>query len=207
MTNIYRVIIFIPFFLLGCTPNVIKENKVIQKIDSLDMNIYSNKGDKIYSISSPNSTYNISELKFELEKPTINIFKGEKTKYIISSEESTLSDNNKILKLKGNVILKTLTQDEDILFADNFIWNIEDTDYLLEGNIRFENQNIILNSSKAKLGSNSIIEFFNPVKYIIKDKNNKNKYEINSENAYYNLKTESVSFKAKDKRVKSIIYF
>ena len=77
----------------------------------------------------------------------------------------------------------------------------------MEGNIRFENQNIILNSSKAKLGSDNIIEFFNPVKYIIKDKNNKNKYEINSENAYYNLKTESVSFKAKDKRVKSIIYF
>ena len=171
------------------------------------MNIYSNKGDKIYSISSPNSSYNISELKFELEKPTINIFKGEKTKYIISSEESTLSDNNKILKLKGNVILKTLKQDEDILFADNFIWNIEETDYLLEGNIRFENQNIILNSSKAKLGSNSIIEFFNPVKYIIKDKNNKYKYEINSENAYYNLNTKSVSFRAKDKRVKSIIYF
>ncbi len=207
MTNIYRLIIFIPFFFLGCAPNVIEENNVIQKIDSLDMNIYSNKGDKIYSISSPNSIYNLSELKFELEKPTINIFKGEKTKYIISSEKSTLSDNNKILKLRGNVILKTLKQDEDILFADNFIWNIEETDYLLEGNIRFENQNIILNSSKAKLNSDSIIEFFNPVKYIIKDKNNKNKYEINSENAYYNLKTESVSFKAKDKRVKSIIYF
>ena len=207
MTNIYRLIIFIPIFFLGCAPNVIEENKVIQKIDSLDMNIYSNKGDKIYSISSPNSSYNLSELKFELEKPTINIFKGEKTKYIISSEKSTLSDNNKILKLRVNVILKTLKQNEDILFADNFIWNIEETDYLLEGNIRFENQNIILNSSKAKLGSDSIIEFFNPVKYIIKDKNNKNKYEINSENAYYNLKTESVSFKAKDKRVKSIIYF
>ena len=207
MTNIYRFIILIPLFILGCAPNVIEENKVIQKIDSLDMNIYSNQGDKMYSISSPNSSYNISELKFELEKPTINIFKGEKTKYIISSEESTLSDNNRILKLKGNVILKTLKQNEDILFADNFIWNIEETDYLLEGNIRFENQNIILNSSKAKLGSDNIIEFFNPVEYIIKDKSNKNKYEINSEKAYYNLKTESVSFKAKDKRVKSTIYF
>ena len=41
----------------------------------------------------------------------------------------------------------------------------------------------------------------------IKDVNNENKYEINSENAYYNLNTESVSFEAKDKRVKSIIYF
>ena len=207
MKNIYRLIIFLTFILLGCAPNIIEENKVIQKIDSLDMNIFSSKGDKIYSITSPNSSYNNSELKFELKKPTINIFKGEETKYIISSEESTLLDNNKLLKLKGNVKIKNLEQDEDILYADNFIWNIEETNYLLEGNIKFENQNIILKSSKAKLGSDNIIEFFNPVKYLIKDENNDSKYEINSENAFYNLNTESVSFKAKDKRVKSIIYF
>ena len=207
MTNIYKLIILITFFLLGCAPNVIEEKKITQKIDSLDMNIFSKTGEKIYSIVSPKSSYNKSELKFELKQPTINIFKGDETKFIIISQESTISDNNKLLKLKGNVQLKTLEEDEDILYADFFTWNIEESNYLLEGNIRFENQNIILNSSKAKLGSDSIIEFFNPVKYVIKDKNNNNKYEINSENAYYNLKTESVSFKAKDKRVKSIIYF
>ena len=195
------------FVMLGCAPNVIEENKAIQKIESLDMNIFTKKGNKIYSITSPNSSYNIIELKFELKKPIINIFKGKETKYIISSEESTLSDDNKLLVLKGNVKLKTLTQDEDILYADNFIWDIEETNYLLEGNIRFENQNIILNSSKAKLGSDNIIEFFNPVKYIIKNEDKENIYEINAENAFYNLNTESVSFKAKDRRVKSIIYF
>jgi len=193
--------------MLGCTPNVIEENKVIQKIDSLDMTIFSKSGDKIYSITSPNSSYDNIESKFELKKPIINILNGEETKYIISSEESTLSDNNKLLKLKGNVKLKTLKKDEDILYADHFIWNIENTNYLLEGNIRFENQNIILNSGKAILGSDNIIEFFNPVKYIIKDENNENKYEINSENAFYNLNTESVRFEAKDKRIKSIINF
>jgi len=57
------------------------------------------------------------------------------------------------------------------------------------------------------LGSDNIIEFFKPVKYIIKDENSENKYEINSENAFYNLNTESVSFEANDERVKSIIYF
>ena len=207
MSNIYRLIIFLPFIMLGCAPNVIEENKLIQKIDSLDMNIFSEKGVKLYSIISPNSIYNKSELKFELKSPIINIFNGEESKYIISSEESTLSDNNKLLRLKGNVKLKTLKKDEDILNADNFIWNIEDNNYLLEGNIRFENQNIILNSQKAKLGTNNIIEFFNPVKYLIKDENNENKYEINSENAFYNINTESVSFEGKDKRVKSIIYF
>ena len=192
---------------MGCAPNIIKENKVIQKIDSLDMNIFSKSGEKLYSIASPNSIYNNNELWFELKNPTINIFKGEETKYIINSDESTLSENNNLLKLKGNVKLKTLKQDEDFLYADNFIWNLEKSNYLLEGNIRFENKNIILNSAKAKLSSDNIIEFFNPVKYIIKGNNNQNKYEINSENAFYDLKTESVSFKAKDKRVRSIIYF
>ncbi|WP_245210857.1 LPS export ABC transporter periplasmic protein LptC [Prochlorococcus marinus] len=207
MSNIYRLIIFLPLLVLGCAPTVFEEKKVIQKIDSFDMNIFSKSGDKIYSISSPNSSYDNIELKFDLKKPIINIFNGEETKYIISSEESTLSDNNKLLKLKGNVKLKTLKKDEDILYADNFIWNIEKTNYLLEGNIRFENQNIILNSGKAKLGPDNIIEFFNPVKYIIKDENKENKYEIKSENAYYNLNTDSVSFKSNEKRVKSIIYF
>ena len=207
MNNFYRLIILLPVFILGCAPNSIKENKIIQKIDSLDMNIYSKSGDKIYSITSPNSIYNNNELRFELKTPTINIFNGEETKYIINSDNSTLSDNNKLLKRKGNVKLKTLEQDQDFLYADNFIWDIEVNSYLLEGNIRFENNNIILNSGKAKLGADNIIEFFNPVKYIIKDDNNDNKYEINSENAFYNLETESVSFKAKDKRVRSIIYF
>ena len=207
MNNFYRLIILLPVFILGCAPNSIKENKIIQKIDSLDMNIFSMNGNKLYSISSPNSIYNNNELRFELKSPTINIFNGEETKYIINSDYSTLSDNNKLLKLKGNVKLKTLEQDQDFLYADNFIWDIEENSYLLEGNIRFENNNIILNSGKAKLGADNIIEFFNPVKYIIKDDDNENKYETNSENAFYNLETESVSFKAKDKRVRSIIYF
>ncbi len=207
MTNLYRLIILLPFVILGCASNDIKENNVIQKINTLDMNIFSQKGEKLYSIESPNSIYNKNELRFEFKNPIIHIFKGEETKYIISSEESTLSENNALLRLKGNVELKTLRQNEDTLYADNFIWNIEETNYLLEGNIRFENQNITLNSGKAKLGLDNIIEFYKPVKYIIKDNNNENKYEINSENAYYNLNTESVSFKAKDKRVQSIIYF
>jgi len=207
MNNFYRLIILLPVFILGCAPNSIKENKIIQKIDSLDMNIFSKSGDKLYSITSPNSIYNKNELKFELKTPAINIFNGEETKYIINSDDSTLSDNNKLLKLKGNVKLKTLEQDEDFLYADNFIWNTEENNYLLEGNIRFENKNIILTSGKAELGANNIIEFFNPVKYIIKDDDNENKYETNSENAFYNLDTESVRFKAKDKRVRSIIYF
>jgi len=171
MSKIYRLIIFLPLFMLGCTPNVIDENKVLQKIDSLDMTIFSKSGDKIYSITSPNSSYDNIELKFELKNPIINILNGEQTKYIISSEESTLSDNNKLLKLTGNVKIKTVKQNQDVLEGDNFIWKIEENEYLLKGNIRFENNDMILNSAKAKLSKDDIIEFFNPVKYVIKDAN------------------------------------
>ena len=83
MSNIYRLIIFLPLFMLGCAQNVIDEDKVIQKIETLDMTIFSKSGDKIYSITSPNSTYDNIELKFDIKKPIINILNGEVTKYII----------------------------------------------------------------------------------------------------------------------------
>ena len=206
MSRIYKLI-FLPFFILGCKPNVIEENKIIQRIYNLDMNVFSMRGEKIYSITSPYSSFDKNQLKFQSKNTNINIFNGEEIKYIINSDESTLSDNNKLLKLTGNVKLKIFKRDEDTLYADNFIWNIEEINYVLEGNIRFENKNIILNSSKAKLDSDNIIEFFNPVKYIIKDDNNEKKYETNSENAYYDMNNESLSFSAKSKRVSSKIYF
>ena len=177
MNKIYRLIIILPLVILGCTTNVNKENKFTKKINSLDLNIFSKSGDKKYSITSPYSIYDNLEDKFHFKKTTINIFYGGYTKYIINSDESTLSDNNKVLELKGNVKLKTISKDEDYLYADNFIWNIDETNYLLTGNIRFENKNVILTSAKAKLGVDNIIEFFNPVKYIIKDNNNKNLYD------------------------------
>ena len=208
MNKVYRFIIILPLFIIGCTYNLTDKNKVIlKKIDSLDMNIFSKLGNKIYSISSPHSSYDKVNQKFQLKRTTINIFKKDEISYIINSDESTLSDDNKLVELNGNVKLKTIKQDEDVLYADHFIWNITDTKYFLKGNIKFENKNIILNSQKANMDSDNIIEFFNPVKYIIKNDNNENKYEINSENAYYNIETESVSFGGKDKRVRSIIYF
>ena len=207
MNKIYKFIILLTFLILGCSPNQIKENKVSKEINNLDLNIYTNSGEKKYSINSPYSIYDKFKNKFHFQKTTINIFKNGITMYIINSDESTLSNNNKILELKGNVMLKTISDDEDYLYADNFIWNIDENNYLLTGNIRFENKNVILTSGKAKLGSENIVEFFNPVKYIIKDNNNENKYETNSENAFYDIKQESLTFKAKNKRVSSKIYF
>ena len=207
MNKIYRLIFILQVFLLGCTPSVIKENQITKKINSLDLNIFSKSGDKKYSITSPSSIYDAINNKFQFKKTTINIFNDGKTKYVINSDESTLSNNNNLVELKGNVKLKTIDQDDDYLYADYFIWNIDEAKYLLTGDVRFENKNVILTSAKAILDSDNVIEFFDPVKYIIKDDNNKNIYETNSENAYYDMNKESLSFKAKDKRVRSRFYF
>ena len=207
MNNLYKLVIFLVFFNVGCVPNIIQEKDAAKEINSLDLNIFSKNGDKKYSITSPLSIYDNFKNEFQFQKTTINIFQDDTTKYIINSDESSLSRNNKVLELKGNVKLKTINEDEDNLFADNFIWNIDEANYLLTGNIRFENKNVILTSGKATLGPDNIIEFFNPVKYIIKDDNNEKRYETNSENAYYNINQESLSFKARDKRVSSKIYF
>ena len=207
MNNINRLLIFLPVFILGCSPNTIKENKVIQNIDTLDMNIFSKEGEKIYSIRSPNSKYDNIQLKFNLKRTTINIYDGEDVKYVINSDSSTISNNNKIVELNGNVELKNMTQENEILYGDNLVWNVVESKYELMGNIKFESTKVLLYSNKAILGKDKIIEFFNPVKYIIKDDNNEKKYEINSENAFYNINTESLSFSAKEKRVRSKIYF
>ena len=207
MNNINILKYFLPFFILGCSPNVVEENRVIQKINSLDMNVFSKTGDKIYSITSPDSKFDKIKLVFNLKSTTINIFKGEDIKYIIDSESSRLIDKNKIVELKGNVKLRSLNQNNDYLFGDNLTWNINESKYELFGNVRFENRNVSLYSNKAILRKDNIIEFFNPVKYIMKDDDNKKRYEINSQNAFYNIDKESLSFKAKDKKVRSIIYF
>ena len=207
MNDICKIIIILPFLILGCKTKEIEDIRHTQIINNLDMNIYSNIGEKIYTIKSPNSSYNKAKHIFTLGSTTINLFEDKKIKYIINSDESKLSNNNKILELIGNVELRTLLQDNDILYADNFIWNIDKTKYVLIGKVLFENKNIILSSNKATLGPDNIIEFFNPVKYVIKNENNEKSYEINSENAFYNVKTRSVSFQSKEDRVRSKLYF
>ena len=105
--------------------------------------------------------------------------------------------------------VKTIIQEGDKLTANSFTWNIQSSEYLLIGNVKFENSLVTLSSNKAILKkSTNIIEFFNPVKYKFKDNIKKDsRYEINSENAYYNIDNKSVKFKSKEARVRSKIYF
>ena len=148
------------------------------------------------------------KLIYVLIYPNLIVFSKILFRYIINSDNSKLTNNNKLLELDGNVLVKTIVQQGDKLTANSFTWNIQNSEYLLIGNVKFENSLVTLSSNKAILNkSTNMIEFFNPVKYKYKDNIKDSGYEINSENAYYNLDTKSVNFKSKDARVRSKIYF
>ena len=194
MNSLFKVLLIFPIIISGCKTSELDVENISQRFDSLNMNIYSTEGNKLYSIKSPYSSYNKETQVFNLKETTIYLFKNNQPEYIINSDKSKLSNIDKTLNLNGNVYVKRIHQEESVLNADNFTWNYNNSDYLLTGNVKLENNKIILSSNKAILNNGeNIIEFFNPVKYTIKN-NNINKYEINSENAFYNINTQSVSF-------------
>ena len=70
------------------------------------------------------------------------------------------------------------------------------------------NNIISLTSSKARFDKNKdVIMFYNPIKYNYKDENGIRKYNISSENVYYNILTKDVIFKSKNDKVKSKLVF
>ena len=208
MNRLYYFLLLIPLIILGCKNKEIDEKYLTQTIKTLNMNIYSNEGVKLLSIKSPYSNYDKGRNIFILQETTINLFKDNKLEYIINSDESKLSNNSKLIELNGNVLVKTIVQQEDKLTANSFTWNIQNSDFVLKGNVILENNLLTLSSNKAILKkSNNIIEFFNPVKYKINDNNKDSGYEINSENAYYNIDTKSLNFISNEDRVRSKIYF
>ena len=214
MNNLFKIFLIFQILISGCNTNTntntnkLNEQKISQSIDTFNMNIFSNKGNKIFTVKSPYSIYDRAKDIIKLKKTTIHTFKDNKVEYIINSDKSTLSNNNKILELNGNVIVKSLLQNEDELYANSFNWNINNSEYLLIGNVKLENNSITLSSNKAILHKRkNIVEFFNPVKYVIKNNNKKDSYEINSENAFYNIDTQTVSFTSVKERVRSKVYF
>ena len=67
----------------------------------------------------------------------------------------------------------------------------------------FENGNIN-NADLVDLKYKPVVA---PVKYKVNDSNNKSGYEVNSQNAYYNIETKSVIFSSNKEGVRSKIYF
>ena len=117
MIKYFKIIILVQYLILGCKYNPINEKIFLQRIDSLDMNIYSSQGEKIYTINSPESNYDRETNTFNLEATTINLYKNEILKYIINSDQSTLTNNNKTVELNGNVELLSFTRISDAGFV------------------------------------------------------------------------------------------
>ena len=208
MNRYYKLLFLISILIVGCKGREIANKTTNQSINSMYINIFSNEGMKLISIKSPYSNYDNEKNTFNLKETTIKLFNDNESEYIITSDKSKLSNNNKLVELNGNVLIKSLVKKENELYSNNFIWNIEKSEFLLVGNVKFKNYSITLSSDKAILSkTNNIIEFFNPVLYTVNDGNNQSGYEVKSENAYYNIETKSVSFKSKEQSVRSKIYF
>ncbi len=208
MNRLYKLLFIIPLIIIGCKNYDIDEKYSSQSINDMNMNIFSRDGEKLLLIKSPYSNYDKETNKFNLKETTINIYKDNKLEYIINSDNSKLSNNNKLIELNGNVLVQAINQQDDKLTANTFTWNIQNSEYILVGNVKLENNLVTLSSNKAILKkSTNVIEFFNPVKYKINDSIKENRYEINSENAFYNINTKSVSFKSTGSKVRSKIYF
>ena len=208
MNKINKLLLTFILLIYGCKTNEINTNKYSQRFSSLDMNIYSKEGSKLYSINSTYSSYDKVSHIFNLNETTIYLFDDNKSLYIITSDNSIISNNNKKLELIGNVKMKTLPDKENKLYGNTFTWIVDESEYTLKGDVKFENNNVILSSNKAKINKGTnIIEFYNPVKYIIKSNNEIKNSEIVSENAYYNIDTKSLKFTASKDRVRSKVYF
>ena len=115
MNKIYSYIGLFFLLISGCNYKVNESTNLIQKIDNLDMIIYSDEGEKLYSINSPESIYDKNENTFNLKKTSINIFRNKQKQYIVKSNTSKLSNNKRILELIGNVQLNTVLKDNDVL--------------------------------------------------------------------------------------------
>ena len=144
MNRFYKLILVLPLVIIGCKNKEIDEKYLSQSINSLNMNIFSKEGEKLISIKSPHSNYDKERNTFDLKETTINLLNDNNLEYIINSDNSKLSNNNKLLELDGNVSVKTIIQKGDKLTANSFTWNIQNSDYLLIGNVKFENSLVTL---------------------------------------------------------------
>ena len=132
MNRLFKLLFIIPIILTGCKTKDIDDKRVSLSINSLDMNIYSRQGNKLLSIKSPYSNYEKEKNEFNLKETTIKLFKDNKSEYIITSDNSKLSNNNKLIELNGNVRVNTVIKQEDKLYSNSFKWDIENSEFLLE---------------------------------------------------------------------------
>ena len=203
----YFVCILSSLFISSCNISTKEVDKSILIIEKFNLNHYSKNGNKLYMLETPYSVFNQTDQSYLLNKTNIKFFDNEKVKYNVSSDSAKLL-NNKFLELKGNIEINDFNNDKTIIKSNNLFWDINKSEFILEGNVSLLNNIIKLSSSKALFDKKEdIIIFYNPIKYNYKDEDGIRKYNISSENAYYNILTKDVMFKSENDKVKSRLVF
>ena len=204
---LYSICILSTIFLSSCFVNTYQKDKSIFIIEKFKLNHFSKNGIKLYTLETPYSVFNQTDQSYLLNKTNIKFFEKKNVKYNINSNSANLL-NNKFLELKGNVEINDFNIDKTIIKSNNLFWDIDKSEFILEGNVTLENNIINLNSSRALLDKKSdIIIFYNPVKYNYNEKDSIKNYNISSENAFYNFSTKDVIFESKNDKVRSKIVF
>jgi len=208
MNRIFYLICILSFFFISsCNVNKKKVDKSILIIEDFNLNHYTKNGSKLYMLDTPYSVFNQTDQSYILNKTNIKFFEKENVKYNVSSDSAKLL-NNKFLELNGNVEINDFNNDKTIIKSNNLYWDIDKSEFILEGNVSLVNNIINLSSSRALFDKKEdIIMFYNPIKYNYKDEEGIRKYNISSENAYYNILTKDVIFKSKNDKVKSKLIF
>ena len=203
----YLICILSTLFISSCNVSTKKTNKSVLIIDDFNLNHYSKNGTKVYMLETPYSVFNQTDQSYLLKKTNIKFFDKEDVKYNVNSDSAMLL-NNKFLELKGNVEINDFNNNKTIIKSNNLFWDIDKSEFILEGKVSLENNIINLSSSKALFDKkDDIILFYNPIKYNYKDEEGIRKYNISSENAYYNITTKDVIFKSKNDKVRSKLVF
>ena len=203
----YLICILSSLFITSCNVSTKKINKSVLIIEDFNLNHYSKNGTKVYMLETPYSVFNQTDQSYLLKKTNIKFFDKEDVKYNVNSDSAMLL-NNKFLELKGNVEINDFNNNKTIIKSNNLFWDIDKSEFILEGEVSLVNNIINLSSSKALFDKkDDIILFYNPIKYNYKDEEGIRKYNISSENAYYNISTKDVIFKSKNDKVKSKLIF
>ena len=203
----YLLCILSCLFISSCNVSTQKTNKSVLIIEDFNLNHYSKNGSKLYMLKTPYSVFNQTEQTYLLNETNIKFFDKEKVKYNVISDSAKLL-NNKFMELKGNIEINDFKNNKTIIKSNNLFWDIDKSEFILEGNVSLVNDIIKLTSSKALFDKKEdIIMFYNPIKYNYKDDEGIRKYNISSENAYYNISTKDVIFKSKNDKVKSKLIF
>ena len=203
----YLIFIISSLFISSCNVNTKKTNKSVLIIEEFNLQHYSKNGSKLYMLETPYSVLNQTDQSYLLNKTNIKFFDQENVKYNVNSDSAKLL-NNKFLELKGNVEINDFNNNKTIIKSNNLFWDIDKSEFILEGEVSLVNNIINLSSSKALFDKNDdTILFYNPIKYNYKDEEGIRKYNISSENAYYNISTKDVIFKSKNDKVKSKLIF